>query len=122
MIVDPFNRGRQLDPQDLRGLAKAISGADAELTPEHVARMTNREILLRLQAGDLIGGLTALETMLRVAPGAWPLWREAASLHLHGGKLHAATLALDQVIDLADEADARFEAAQARQAIQAKLN
>ncbi len=131
LIVDPFNAGRSLDPQDLRQLAKAIGGADAELTPEHIDAMSNREILLRLQnnikvrrlqAGDLEGGLTALETMLRLAPGEWRLWREAAALNLRRGNLHAANLALDQVIDLAAESEARFEAAQAKQMIQAKLN
>ncbi len=131
LIVDPFNGGRKLDPQDLRGLAKAIGGPEAELTPDHIEAMSNREILLRLQnnikvrrlqRGDLEGGLAALETMLRLAPGEWRLWREAAALHLRSGNLHAATLALDQVIDLAKEPEAQFEAAKAKQAIQAKLN
>lgn len=131
LIVDPFNGGRRLDPQDLRQLVKAIGGAGAELTPDHIEAMSNREVLLRLQnnikvrrlqARDFEGGLTALETMLRLAPGDWRLWREAAALHLRCGNLHAATLALDQVIDLAAESEARFEAAKAKQAIQAKLN
>ncbi|MEQ8652815.1 MAG: transglutaminase-like domain-containing protein [Kiloniellales bacterium] len=131
VIVDPFNRGGRLDPQDLRHLVKAIGGAEAELTPDHVAAMSNREILLRLQnniklrrlqAGDHEGGLATQETMLRLAPGSWRLWREAAALNLRIGNLHAATLALDQVIDLASESEARFEATQAKQAIQAKLN
>ncbi len=131
LILDPFHGGRALNPQDLRGLAKAIGGAEAELTPEHVQAMSNREILLRLQnnikvrrlqSGDAPGGLEALETMLRLAPGDWRLWREAASLHTHAGNLHAALLALDQVIELADLSAARFEAAEARQAIHAKLN
>ncbi len=131
LILDPFHAGRTLDPQDLRSLAKAIGGASAELTPEHVQAMSNREVLLRLQnnikvrrlqSGDAGGGLAALETMLRLAPGDWRLWREAASLHTHAGNLHAAMLALDQVVELAEPAEARFEAAQARQAIHAKLN
>ncbi len=131
LILDPFDGGRLLEPQDLRGLAKRIAGEEAELTPEHVEAMTNREILLRLQnnikvrrlqGGDLAGGMTALESMLRLAPGDWRLWREAAVLHLRVGNLHAAMLALDQVIDLAEGQEARFEAAQAKQAIAAKLN
>ncbi len=131
MIVDPFNGGRTLDPPALRTLAKAIAGEAAELTPEHVEAMSNREILLRLQnnikvrrlqGGDLDGGLVALESMLRLAPGDWQLWREAAGLHVRSGNLHAASLALDQVIDLAAEQEVRFEAAQAKQAIAAKLN
>ncbi|GAB5468907.1 MAG: SirB1 family protein [Rhodospirillales bacterium] len=131
LIVDPFNGGQQLDPQDLRRLVKALGGAEAELTPAHVEPMSNREILLRLQnnikvrrlrAGDAAGGLQTLESMLSLAPGDWRLWREAASLHLDAGNLHAAALALDQVVDLADKQEARFEAAQARQAVRRKLN
>lgn len=131
LILDPFDGGRLLEPRDLRDLAKRIGGAAAELTPEHVEAMTNREILLRLQNNikvrrlqgrDLAGGMAALESMLRLAPGEWRLWREAAALHLRVGNLHAAILALDQVIDLAEGQEARFEAARAKQAIAAKLN
>jgi len=51
--------------------------------------MTNRDVLLRLQnnlrlrraaAGDLASALVAAQDMLRLAPGAGPLWREAAVL------------------------------------------
>ncbi|MEO1191586.1 MAG: transglutaminase-like domain-containing protein [Pseudomonadota bacterium] len=130
-IVDAFNGGRQLNPQDLRSLVKAVGGPEAELTPAHIAPMGNREILLRLQnnikvrlaqAGDQAGALTVLETMLQLAPGEWQLWREAASLHMKASNLHAAALALDQVIDLAAPQEARFEAAQTLQAIQRQLN
>lgn len=131
LILDPFDGGRRLQPQDLRALAKAVGGDAAELTPEHVAAMSNRELLLRLQnniklrrlqAGDAEGGLAALETMLRLAPGDWQLWREAAGLHLRAGNLHAAALALEHVAALADQPEARAQADRARQAIHAKLN
>ncbi|MBC6416930.1 MAG: transglutaminase family protein [Rhodospirillales bacterium] len=131
MVVDPFAGGRRLEPQDLRRLAKAVGGVAAEVMPAHVEAMTNREILVRLQNnikvrrlqnGDREGGLAALESMLRLLPGAWPLWREAASLHIRIGNLHAATLALQQVLDLADGPEARFEAAQALQVLKSKLN
>jgi len=131
LILDPFDGGRTLDPQALRSLAKAVGGPDAELTPDHVQAMSNRETLLRLQnnikvrrlqTSDADGGLAALETMLRLSPGDWRLWREAAGLHLRCGNLHAAVMALEHVVDLADRPEDRSQAERARQAIHAKLN
>ena len=48
-IVDPFNGGKVCGAGDLRDLLKAMQGADAELTPDHYADVSDREILLRLQ-------------------------------------------------------------------------
>jgi regulator of sirC expression with transglutaminase-like and TPR domain len=89
VVVDVFDAGALRTEEELARMLGSFLGPGTLLGPEHLRRMTRRQVLLRLQnnlrlrraaAGDLEGALTAAEDMLRVAPEAGSLWREAALL------------------------------------------
>ncbi len=130
-IVDPYNRGKTREAAELRDLLKAVSGSDAELTPQLYAPAKNREVLLRLQNniklrliqdGRAEEALQTIEATLMFAPANYPLWREAGMIHAHMDNLRAAILSLEQFLLLAPENGARLEAAQMLQKLQRRLN
>ncbi len=110
LIFDPFNGGKTIDIADMRALLKATRGDDAELTPDHYAPASNRDILIRLQnnkkvrllrAEQIAGALAVVEDMLLFAPASDALWHEAGVLNSHLGNLSAALVALEHCHDLA---------------------
>lgn len=120
-VVDPFNGGLAMPPQMLRALLKSVEGEAAELRPGLLVPMSRRAVLLRLQtnirlrrlhAGDTEGALTCTTDMLRLAPDAAPLWREAALMNGTLGRFGAAIAAMERFLDLmpAGEATARARA------------
>ena len=99
VVLDVFAGGRPCDSRDLRALIKRVEGPQAELQPGVLRPMGTRDVLLRLQnnvrgrriaAGDLHGGLAAIEDMLRIAPEHATLWREAAALNARLDQVGAA--------------------------------
>jgi regulator of sirC expression with transglutaminase-like and TPR domain len=109
-IIDPFHGGATRDAVALRALLKAMTGADAELRPEHTRPVGCREVLLRLQNNIKLrriqeersaDALAVLETMLMIAPDHAGLWREAGVLHQHLDNMRAAILAFEHYLELA---------------------
>jgi len=103
-LIDPF-AGRVLEgANDVRTFLKAVAGKDAELTPDQVAPMSDRGVLLRLQ-NNIKARLAAQEKfadaakvatrMVRLAPLNWQLAREAALLHARAGSYRAAQALLN---------------------------
>lgn len=112
VILDPFHDGAELSVADLRGLVKAIEGPEAELTPAIYAAVSNREVLIRLQAniklralqaGDYQTALATVERMLLVTPEDHWLWRESGLMHMRLGDLDGALAALDVYLTLAPD-------------------
>lgn len=112
VILDPFHDGAELSVADLRGLVKAIEGPEAELTPAIYAAVSNREVLIRLQAniklralqaGDYQTALATVERMLLVTPDDHWLWRESGLMHMRLGDLDGALAALDVYLSLAPD-------------------
>lgn len=108
-ILDPFDRLAVRSPQDLRELLKQTAGGSTELTPDHYALVTNRDVLLRLQNNLKLRHLRddraeaaaeVVENMLLFAPEQPALWREAGLLNAHCGKLGAAIRAFETFMDL----------------------
>lgn len=119
-IIDPFHGGQLCDAGRLRTLLKTMQGAGAELTAEHYRRVTDREVLLRLQNNvklrlmqlDRVAeAVRVVETMLLFAPAALPLWREAGLMHAHAGNLGSAIAALETYLEHETHEGARHEAA-----------
>jgi regulator of sirC expression with transglutaminase-like and TPR domain len=105
VVVDPAGGGLELDSAALRALVKAGDGVDAELRPQLFVPMSNRALLLRLQAeirsAALHGGRIALavavvDGMLAFAPDQVSLWREAGMMNLRLERMAAAIAALEQ--------------------------
>lgn len=106
-ILDPFDNANPRDTRDLRELLKQTAGLDAELTPDHYAPVTNREVLLRLQnnlklrhlsTDQPAKALATVEDMLLFAPDHIGLWRESGLLNAHLGNLTAAISAFENFL------------------------
>lgn len=129
-LVDPF-AGRVLESaSDVRAFLKAVAGKDAELSPDQLAPMSDRSVLLRLQ-NNIKARLASQEKfadaarvatrMLRLAPLSWQLAREAALLHARAGSYRAAQALLNgfaaRAQDAADRAAAEKLASKLAQAL-----
>lgn len=130
-VLDPFGGGARLEAPTLRALLKRIEGPGAEMRPDLLRPVGNRPVLVRLQnnvklrllrAGDLAGGLECLERMLRFAPGAATLWREAALLHERLGQITAALAAWERFLELVPGGALATQARDAAAALRARLN
>jgi regulator of sirC expression with transglutaminase-like and TPR domain len=131
LIFDPFNDGAPLNVADLRALLKTSSGSNAELTPEHYAPASNRDILLRLQnnikirllrAEQAEAALVIIESMLMFAPDRPSIWYEAGLMHSHLGNLRGSLVALGQCQDIATDPRLRDEVTRLMQSISKQLN
>jgi regulator of sirC expression with transglutaminase-like and TPR domain len=131
LIVDPFHGGRICGAAELRELLKAMAGQEIELSPEHYAPVSDRDVLLRLQnnlksrllqAGRYERALGIIETMLMLAPDMAELWQEAGVLHARQGNIRASVNALQEFVIRAPEGAARHQAAAMLQQLKSKLN
>ena len=130
-VLDVFSGGTPLDAQDLRELVKRVEGPTAELRPGLLAPMSTRAVLLRLQnnikgrrlaAGDLQGALACTEHMLRIAPEAAPLWREAALMHQRLDQVAAAVRCFERFLRLVPKGDAAARVRSAMDELRGRLN
>lgn len=131
VAVDPFARGHAPSPAELRTMIGRIAGEDAEIHPGLFRRMRDREVLLRLQnnirirrlrAGDLAGALACVEDMLRLAPDATPLWREAGLVHQRLGHPRAAIACLERFLSFDPGGEAASQVRATLSGIRATLN
>jgi regulator of sirC expression with transglutaminase-like and TPR domain len=130
-IIDPFNRGIERSPADLREMLKATAGIAAELEPSHYAPVDDRQVLLRLQNNlklrlvqgkQLDKALAVVEDMLLFAPGHAELWREAGLLHAHLDNYRAAIASLEEFMRRAGSGTARQRTAALLQQLKGRLN
>jgi len=112
VVVDVFAGGEAMEAPALRATLKRFAGEQAELGPATLAPMDKRAVLLRLQNnikvrrlrdGDLPGAVDCTEDMLRIAPDAAPLWREAGLMHQRLDRIGAAIAALERFLVLAPQ-------------------
>lgn len=112
VVVDVFGGGAPLEARDLRALLKKFAGDSAELGRDTLAPMGKRAVLLRLQNnikvrrlrdGDLAGAVACTEDMLRIAPDAAPLWREAGLMHQRLGHITAAIMSLERFLEISPD-------------------
>jgi regulator of sirC expression with transglutaminase-like and TPR domain len=131
LILDPFHGGQGCGAAELRELLKATAGQESELSAEHYAPVSDRDVLLRLQnnlKARLIQtqryerAVTVIETMLMLAPDLAELWREAGLLHARLGNMRSASNALEQFVRHTPDGLARHQAAAMLQQLRSKLN
>lgn len=115
VVLDVFAGGQALEAPALRALIKRMEGEAAELRPGLLRPMGKRAVLLRLQnniklrrlrAGDLPGALACTEDMLRLAPDAAALWREAGLMNQRLDRIGAALGCFDSFLELVPEGEA----------------
>src|SRR5213595_2063695 len=131
LILDPFHGGQICEAAMLRELLKATAGQEVELTPEHYAPVSDRDVLLRLQnnvksrllqAGRQAHALRIIDTMLMLAPDLAELWYESGMLHARLGNMVASVGALEEFVRRAPDGIARHQAAAVLQQLKSKLN
>lgn len=131
VILDPFHQGQARDAGDMRGLLKSLQGAEAELTQEHYRRVSDRDVLLRLQNNVKLRlmqlqryeqAAATVDRMLLFAPGVFTLWREAGLLHGHVGNLGSAIAALETYLDIETREPARREVSSHLRQLRRRLN
>jgi regulator of sirC expression with transglutaminase-like and TPR domain len=131
LILDPFHGGQICEAAMLRELLKATAGQEVELTPEHYAPVSDRDVLLRLQnnvksrllqAGRQEHALRIIDTMLMLAPDLAELWYESGMLHARLGNMIASVGALEEFVGRAPDGIARHQAAAVLQQLKSKLN
>lgn len=92
VILDPFNRGRLVDDQQLRALVEQFVGPGAPLRPEYLVPATNRTVLIRLLQNQASRALAAAdagraealyERMSQFAPGYPDVWWQLAGMQMH---------------------------------------
>lgn len=116
VYVDPFFRGRVLDPPDLQALLGKVAGQAGQKKAEtvielhkHLAPASGRAILQRwlmnlrsiyLQRGDNARAMLVLDRLVSLSPGlAWPL-RERGLLAARLGALETAQADLERALAL----------------------
>ena len=114
-VLDPFDGGAPLSAPELRALLKRVEGPKAELRPGLLVPMGKRAVLLRLQnnlklrrlrAGRLDSALACAEDMLRLAPDAAGLWREAGLMNQRLDRIGAAIACLERFLELVPDGEA----------------
>ena len=115
VVLDVFHGGTVMSAKDLRALLRRIEGPDAELRPGLLKPMNTRRVLLRLQnnimtrrlqGGDIEGGLSCTEDMLRIAPDQAELWRQSGVLNQKLHRVAAATSCYGRFLELIPEGGA----------------
>lgn len=110
-VVDPFHDGTVRDAADLRGLLRQVAGPDAELQPQYLEPVADRDVLLRLENNvrlrlakreDWLGAEQSLERMLAIAPDRPELLFEAGQLNARLDKRRAAIAAFERFLVAAD--------------------
>jgi regulator of sirC expression with transglutaminase-like and TPR domain len=131
VILDPFAGIPLGGASDLRAMLKAVAGNGVELTPACYAPLDDRRVLLRLQnniktrlaaQGRFAEAVAAAERMLLIVPEETSLHRDLGLYHAEAGNLGAALDALQRYLDLAEDDEARHDAAALVQRIRARLN
>jgi regulator of sirC expression with transglutaminase-like and TPR domain len=130
-VLDVFAGGNPMDARALRALIKSVEGPAAELSPGLLRPMSARSVLLRLQnnirqrrlrAGELTGALACTEDMLRIAPDAAQLWREAALINQRLDRVGAALRCFERFLELVPAGDAAARARIVMDELRGRLN
>jgi regulator of sirC expression with transglutaminase-like and TPR domain len=118
VLIDPFRSGALIETEQLVGLLTQMLGRATTPTPEHIAPMTNRAVLVRLlmnqatraeASGDPARALTLYQRMTIVAPGTGVAWWERARLELCGSDVPAARASLSAMLEITRDADLRMQ-------------
>lgn len=115
-LIDPFNGGRLVTPEQLLALLEQVSGAGGWPSEVHVAPMSNRMTLVRLllnqasraeQAGDTIRAKALYERMTVMAPDHDAGWWELARLQLVHREVDAARASLGAMLEVTRDTERR---------------
>jgi regulator of sirC expression with transglutaminase-like and TPR domain len=112
IYIDAFNNGRLLGVAGCDELLKEVTGGRAELTAEHLAPATARQILARMLSnllsiyskGDHRRALGVIDLMLMITPDSPPHLRDRGLLLASLGNTHGAIDELEKYLALVPDA------------------
>lgn len=116
VVIDPFNGGQEVSPQNLAAFLFGALGPEAAPQEAHIAPMSNRAVLVRLllnqatraeQGGDPLRALTLYDRMTMVAPDNPDGWWELARLQLQMHDLGAARRSLSAMLEVTRDGERR---------------
>jgi len=122
VLIDPFNGGGPVMPEQLMALLSQAQGPGAWPAEAHVEAMSNRMTLVRLllnqasraeQAGDTARAQTLYERMTIIAPSHGQGWWDLARLQLIGQQVEAARASLSAMLEVTREPERRGQIADA---------
>ena len=117
-IIDPMSGGKEMTPEILRGVVKALSGLGAELGPGQIQELGNRDICNRLidRRKDLLlknkqfeDALKLLEVSILLSPNSIKLWHEYGLLNARLDYIDTAVESLEKVLKLQCGEDTRYK-------------
>lgn len=112
LILDPFNRGALLEPQDCRTLLVELFGDEFQFTDRMLERVSHRQILARMlnnlkviymKAQAFDKALAIVDMMLMAQPEDVEQYRDRGMLRLHLRQFAAARKDLDHYLKVAHE-------------------
>ncbi len=108
IVLDPFNGGRQLTPEDLQDVVKRATGSWKSLDPAGWTPMENRAVLVRLVnnlairamgAGALERAAILYQRLTTIGPTIPDLWWERAKLERRLGRNANARASLSALME-----------------------
>lgn len=115
-VIDPFNRGALVQPEQLSALPAQASDTFPQTGHEHLEPMSNRMTLVRMllnqslraeQAGDTWRACMLYERMTVIAPEHDAGWWALARLQLVHGKVESARASLTAMLEINREPERR---------------
>lgn len=131
VVLDPFDGGRIVERPTLEALVRRVEGEGARLEPTHIAPVSKRAVLLRLENNlksraiseqRLERAAEILARMTAIAPADAGLWFERGMMASELGQLGAAREALAHCLAATDDRALIQRAGQALAALRRKLN
>jgi regulator of sirC expression with transglutaminase-like and TPR domain len=129
ILIDPFKEGREMNAALLRQLLKSIVGQNAELSHNFYDKVSNREILLRLENNlkkrlidneEYAQAIIAAEAIEAFSPQEYRTCLDKGVLYAKLGQKREAVAALESYIAKAPQAKERQQALQLLQQIKAE--
>ena len=126
VIIDPFNRGRQVDDRQLRMLIEQYLGPGAPLRPEYLVPAANRAVLVRLLQNQATRAQAAADTaraealyqrMSLFAPGYPDVWWQLAGMQMLRKDYPAVRHSLSAMLEVTLDARRRKEISAALAAV-----
>ena len=131
LLLDPYNEFTDMGAKDLRDILKRTIGERAELSADHYAPCTNRDILLRYQnnikyrlidAEKYDDALEVVQRMTLVAPADLRLTLDKAVLYARIGQTKAAIDSAESYLERVKSPQDKAEAAAFLRELQNLLN
>lgn len=130
-ILDPFNGGQVLGPQDLERLLQTYTGEGSKLEPHQCLPISDRAVLLRtlnnirtraLGVDDLERSIEIMDRMVLIAPGDPTLRFETGVIAAKAGQLRTAVESFEKCLSLGPDQDVRDNALGVLESLRAQLH